>query len=236
MGQSLRLNSLKYKLMLKKTFIALSLAVLYCTVALAQSRRNEFSLGQVAGYFFDSTGVKLYNLKTESKQYGFNLSMNYTRHLNDRWSLSNTAMLAVFRYYDYGRNYGLGKVPNFSVLHRLIFRLAPQVERRFTFGPTSLRLGGGPNLVIGDKFNHYIFIDKITWVESVREGVAFGLIGISAGGSLQHPIYKRIFGMFGAQYLRMLKANGGRTTYSSTIESILDPNQLYISYHIGFRF
>jgi hypothetical protein len=63
-----------------------------------------------------------------------------------------------------------------------------------------------------------------------------GKWGLSVGSTWTHPIIGHFFGAVNFNYVRSFKAKAPYSARSEPDALILDPNQLYISYSIGFRF
>ena len=177
--------------------------------------KNELSVGISAGGFFDSTAFKVTSLKKGTH----NVVLTYTRNHSSRFSTSIAYAEYAFVYINL---YSKEKLRDNTITNRYISRLSLSGVYTMPAGWVSFRIKGGLNYCWGYKFNHYFYFGSGIWQEPVGEGVSYNNWGVTTALSINHKIVWGLFGSIQADYVRMFKG--------------IDPNQLYVSYSLGYRF
>lgn len=175
--------------------------------------KNELSAGfYPAGGFFDSTEFRI---STFSRARNFVIS--YTRNHTLRFSSSATYASYYFSYVDLSQ-----RLSDNTVESRKVTRISLSAVYTHPVNWVQFRIKGGLNYCWGSKFNHYYYFGSGIWQEPVSEGVSYDKWGVAAGLNIDHKIVWGLFGSLQADYVRMFKG--------------IDPNQLYLSYLLGYRF
>jgi hypothetical protein len=176
--------------------------------------KNELSVGISAGGFFDSTAFKVASLR----RYTHNFVLTYTRNHSSHFSTS----VAFARYFFPYIRFFPERLRDNTIIQRSVRRLSLSGIYTLPAGWFYFRMKGGLNYCWGYKLDHYYYFGSGIWQEPVREGVGYNKWGVTTGLSINHKIVWGIFGSIQADYVRMFKG--------------IDPNQLYLSYSLGYRF
>ncbi len=175
--------------------------------------KNELSVAYYsAADFFDTT-----SLDFSSFARGRNLALTYTRNLSPKLSSSITYASYFFSYVD-----SRVRFKDNTVIKREVRRVSLSGVYTLPAGWFHLRIKGGLNYCWGSKLNHYYYFGSGLWQEPVWEGIGYNKWGGITGLAIEHKIIWGLFGAINADYVRMFKG--------------IDPNQLYLSYALGYRF
>jgi len=174
--------------------------------------KNELSVGCSAGDFFDSTAFKISTIPK-----GRNLAFTYTRNISPKLSSSIMYASYFFAYVD-----PTIRLKDNTVENRFIRRISLSGVYNLPAGWFRFRVKAGLNYCWGYKMNHYYYFGSGAWQEPVSEGVSYNKMGVVTGLGLEHKIVWGLFGVINVDYVRMFKG--------------IDPNQLYLSYALGYRF
>lgn len=197
---------MRYRYIFSLIFLGLTV---YCQAQ--KWPKNEVSVGYAAGYFFDTTEFKL-----TAFEKGRHLTLAYTRNLTPKVSISANFANYFFAYV------GIGEIhQDNTVLHRLVRRASLSGLYNLPTGLFHFRLKAGLNYCWGYKLIHYYYFPPNIG-EPVSEGVSYKKWGVVTGLGIEHKIVWGLFGSINADYVRMFKG--------------IDPNQLYLSYALGYRF
>ncbi len=173
--------------------------------------KNELSVGFPGGYFFDSTAFKMLQYKSD-------LAYTYTRNLTSSISVSATYASYFFKYVSLAK-----RLPDNTIIKREIQRVSLSGTGVYNLpaGWFQFRFKGGLNYCWGAKLNHYNYF-PFPFGEPVWRSASYNKMGLITGLGIEHKIVWGLFGGFNADYVRMFKG--------------IDPNQLYLSYSLGYRF
>jgi hypothetical protein len=201
-----------------RAFICLAFLGMALLCRAQKTSKNEFSVGYfTAGYFFDSTSVKISKFVR-----GKNITLSYTRSLNKHLFLNAT-------YVRWFSSYVPKPEPEFLAENSIITRYLKMVSgsigyRISKWGMSAKAKAGVSYRFAFEKAVHFTYFNSGNWNEP-REGFyAFKSVGTTLGLTVSHPIVWRFFGEFDCEYARIFS------------KEKVDQNQLLLSYRVGIRF
>jgi hypothetical protein len=182
--------------------------------------KNEFSIRQSVGYFFDSTRL-IASHWTEGNS--LTIGFQYRRLISSKWSIRGCYSESSFRYFNRDSKYSSLKFH--SILRRTITRYTIDMGYLYSIKNFNVNLNSGLTYHRGDRLDYLYggyhssgFFEVFGLIDEYND------LGIVLGANLKHPIVWRFFGELEAQYHKMFDRGDG------------DSNQLYLSYGLGFRF
>ena len=189
-------------------FILLSSAACHAQKA----SKNEISVGYFpAGCFFDGKGFRISPFAK-----GWSPVLMYTR--NHAHRIASSVMYASY-YFGYPYD---DKVSGPQVARRSIQRISLSGAYNLPAGWFGFRIKAGLNYCWGYRGKEAYYYAPSSWENWYYTSEAYGKWGMVTGCSIHHKIVWGLFGSFQADYVRMLQG--------------IDPNQVYLSYSLGYRF
>ncbi len=207
---------LKYNDM-KTLFSIILLGVTFLSHA-QKTPKNELCFGYInAGYFFDSTSMELSRFVK-----GRNFSLSYSRIFDNRFLLNITYARTSYKYFN-------DPQPAFyednTITSRSFKILSGYFGYKISKWGLSANLKAGISYCIrGSKGGHITYFDDGGWREPRAFYYYYRDFGGMLGLTVSHPIFWKLFGEIDCGYARMVS------------KLKVDPNQLFLSYRIGFRF
>jgi len=200
---------------MKRTFLSFAFLGMALLCYAQRQFKNEFSVGYfAAGEFFDASAFKFSKFTR-----GRNISINYKRYFNKKYTLGLTYSSCFFPYVS------PGTLPTpLEVETRFQQTLTANFGIGYTIWKMNLRAKTGIRYNLRGRQSKIIYY-RITsggWSEAYGEIYDYSKIGPMVGGSIAHPIIWRFFGELDCEYVHLFSG--------------VDRNQMLLSYRIGFRF
>lgn len=191
------------------------IVVLFISATLCHAQKavkNELGVGYFpAGYFFDGNGFEISPFAK-----GWSPVLMYTR--NHAHRISSSVMYASY-FFGYPFE---DKISGPQLVHRSIQRVSLSGGYTLPAGWFQFRVKAGLNYCWGYRGKESYYYAPSSWENWHYTSEVYGKWGLVTGFSINHKIVWGLFGSIQADYVRMFKC--------------IDPNQLYLSYSLGYRF